>query len=166
MAVTTAAARAAGAIETGAVKKVAKKGLLSLLGPAAGTALTGVAPWLKAALGIWMVGDLIKGGYGLHSASKEVDTQTELAKMKIKADQQLAETENAANQQATNQYLAMLADMNKRETTERSQDRQMQYLMAILAGTQNLGQQAVQAGVQARLPAPPMAMTSLLRGLD
>jgi hypothetical protein len=93
---------------------------------------------------------------------KRVLGEVELGKRRLSSETETAKRINEENRRASDQYMAMLADQNRKETAERSKDRQMQLLMAMLAGQRNFQQGTVQA-MQGMAPNRSFSMAALLR---
>lgn len=91
--------------------------------------------------------------------------QSALQGMMARAQIDAAKAENEANRADTQKYLGMLRDARDREGIESSRDRQMQLVMAMLAGTGNYRQQTSSVMREAGRTMPPMALTTLMRGM-
>lgn len=133
-------------------------------------------PAALAALSSWKVlGALFAGGMlgksalleglalrGEHKyGKKKIALDTMLAKAQVEA----ARVENEANRRDTEKYLNMLRETRDREDIEGSRDRQMQLVMAMLGGLGDYRQNASTALVESRRTMPPLALTTLMRGM-
>jgi len=139
--------------------------------PAALTALKGLSLTEKiglAAMG-YFGGEQIWSGLGERKGQKQnyllglkqLALQRELAEGQTKA----TKAANEADVQATQKYMNMLLESRGRERKERSEDRQMQLINAMMQGMMGLRSQAGQAAVDSQRQLPPMALTTLMRGM-
>jgi hypothetical protein len=91
--------------------------------------------------------------------------QLALDKMLARAQIEAAKTENEENRRSTERYLNMLRETRDREEGESSRDRQMQLVMAMVTGLSGFRQQAGQTLAGSQRTMPPMALTTLMRGM-
>ncbi len=104
----------------------------------------------------------VAGGVGNYLlGSKQLKLQQLLGQGQLEA----AKAGNEANRQAAAEYMQMLRDEKGEGRKDKNWDRRMQLVMMMLAGMNQFGRQAIDTAVSRDLPAPPMAMTTLLRGM-
>ncbi|MFH0981802.1 MAG: hypothetical protein V2A79_09715 [Planctomycetota bacterium] len=109
--------------------------------------------------------DLLMGGLGLRTEHKLGSQRISLEKMIAKARIDAAKVENEENRRATERALAMLTETRRREEIESSRDRQMELVMAMLGGLGGFRQQAGQTLAASQRQMPPLALTTLMRGM-
>ena len=123
-----------------------------------------LSKWLVALFGASMLKDV---GMGLrqtglqHSLGKR---QIGLQKGALEGETEAARLTNEENRRQAQQFTAMLASEKTEGRKERSQDRQMQLLLAMLTGMGQMRESAVDTFTTASRPLPPTALTSLMRG--
>jgi len=121
---------------------------------------------------IWKVlaGTAIAGGmYGKNIwemilQNKTAGRQLSLQEKMMAGELEASKSANEANRQAAEQYLAMFQKEKSGERAERSKDRQMALIMAMLQGLGQMRQQGIDTMATVNQPLPPMALTTLLRG--
>jgi len=91
--------------------------------------------------------------------------QIALEELRARSQTEGARVENEENRRATERYLAMFRQTQEREDIETSRDRQMQLVMGLLGGLTGFRQQAGRTLVDAQRTMPPMALTTLMRGM-
>jgi hypothetical protein len=146
-------------------------------GGAAATAATGASEaglmsqiprWMKYLGGAFLAKETllppVMAILNQRSQSRLMEGELELGKKRLESEAEVSKRINEENQRSTDKYLAMLAQVNSKESTERSEDRQMQMMMALIANQQNMRQATTQAA-QAGRPDYPMSMSVLMRGI-
>jgi hypothetical protein len=116
-------------------------------------------------LGAWAGADFLKGAMGMglnYSLGKQqLSLQDKLQQGQLAG----MKAGNEANRQAAQEYLTMLREEKTEQRKDKNWDRQLQLVMMMLQGQRDFSNQVAQSAMTQNLPVPPMAMTTLLKGL-
>ena len=137
---------------------------VGVFAPAAASALSTamqIAKWLAIA-GIGK--SIAFGGLDLWAKQRLNPKTLDLQKATLAAEMEAAKSANEANRQDTARLLGLASEEKQEQRLEKSRDRQMQLLATLLSASAAFRQQASQTFVESKRTAPPMAMTTLMRG--
>jgi len=113
-----------------------------------------------AVAGMWGK-DLVDMILQTRLSGKQLSLQEKLMAGQIET----AQITNEENRKAAEQYLAMFQMEKGAQRKEKSKDRQMALIMAMLQGMNQMGQQGINTMATVNRPLPPMALTTLMRGM-
>jgi hypothetical protein len=127
-----------------------------------------IAPWVWKAL---TAAGFITGGYSIGKgiwetllnaklSGKQLSLQDKMLTGQLKASTMA----NEQNTKQANDYMAMLTADKAEQRKDKAKDRELAMLMTMIQGMNQMGQAGINANIESRRTAPPMALTTLLRG--
>jgi hypothetical protein len=133
-----------------------------------GPALLGI-PLAKWLIGTLAAGYLGKNIYtdiaGLRQQGRLGEKQLGLQELMATYENEAIKRANEENRRQTERYLGMAKESERQRSRETSKDRQMALIAALLQGLGGYRQQTAQTMVDLNRSAPPMALTTLMRGI-
>jgi len=117
---------------------------------------------ILSALGIG--GSALKGGLELWLNNKLGRKQIDLQTMLAQNEATTAKLSNEENRRQSEQFMTMYQTDKAEGRKEKTKDRQMQLLGAMLSSMGQMRQTAVDTQVAVNRPLPPTSLTSLIRG--
>jgi len=121
-------------------------------------------PLLIAGLAAMAAPGLVQSIMSLFTERSLGKKQLNLQEKMFASEQETAKRVNEANRQDTERYLGMAREEKKEQQLKDSRDRQMQLLAVMLNAAGAYRSQTAQNFVEGQRTAPPMAMTTLMRG--